>query len=166
MDLIVTYFPTYSEKGMYTATSPNDVKVELMTSEKEVLTAQVFKTIIDPFVGRISYVKVLSGVLSSDSVVSNANNGKPEKVGTIFIIKGKHQTAAGKLFTGDIGAIQKLQYTKTNDTLCEKESLLWQIQSNLMSQCMGRLFYLNQRMMKINFQMVWQGCRKKILLSK
>ena len=113
MDLIVTYFPTYSEKGMYTATSPNDVKVELMTSEKEVLTAQVFKTIIDPFVGRISYVKVLSGVLSSDSVVSNANNGKPEKVGTIFIIKGKHQTAAGKLFTGDIGAIQKLQYTKT-----------------------------------------------------
>lgn len=124
MDLIVTYFPTYSEKGMYTATSPNDVKVELMTSEKEVLTAQVFKTIIDPFVGRISYVKVLSGVLSSDSVVSNANNGKPEKVGTIFIIKGKHQTAAGKLFTGDIGAIQKLQYTKTNDTLCEKGKLV------------------------------------------
>lgn len=124
MDLIVTYFPTYSEKGMYTATSPNDVKVELMTSEKEVLTAQVFKTIIDPFVGRISYVKVLSGVLSSDSVVSNANNGKPEKVGTIFIIKGKHQTAVGKLFTGDIGAIQKLQYTKTNDTLCEKGKLV------------------------------------------
>ena len=124
MDLIVTYFPTYSEKGMYTATSPNDVKVELMTSEKEVLTAQVFKTIIDPFVGRISYVKVLSGVLSSDSVVSNANNGKPEKIGTIFIIKGKHQTAVGKLFTGDIGAIQKLQYTKTNDTLCEKGKLV------------------------------------------
>lgn len=72
---------------MYTATSPNDVKVELMTSEKEVLTAQVFKTIIDPFVGRISYVKVLSGVLSSDSVVSNANNGKPEKVGTILLSK-------------------------------------------------------------------------------
>lgn len=57
-------------------------------------------------------------------MVSNANNGKPEKVGTIFIIKGKHQTAAGKLFTGDIGAIQKLQYTKTNDTLCEKGKLV------------------------------------------
>ena len=48
MDLIVTYFPTYSEKGLYTATTPNDVKVELLTTEQEVLTAQVFKTIVDP----------------------------------------------------------------------------------------------------------------------
>ena len=124
MDLIVTYFPTYSEKGLYTATTPNGVNVDLLTTEQEVLTAQVFKTIADPFVGRISYVKVLSGVLSSDTTLVNGNNGKPEKVGTIFVIKGKHQTAAGKLFTGDIGAINKLQFTKTNDTLCEKGKLL------------------------------------------
>ena len=52
---------------MYTATTPNDVKVELLTAESETLTAQVFKTIVDPFVGRISYLKVLSGVLNSDS---------------------------------------------------------------------------------------------------
>ncbi len=124
MDLIVAYFPTYSEKGLYTATTPDGEKVELLTSEQEVLTAQVFKTIVDPFVGRISYVKVLSGVLSSDSTIYNANNGKPEKISTIYIIKGKHQTAAGKLFTGDIGALQKLANTKTNDTLCEKGKLL------------------------------------------
>ncbi len=124
MDLIVTYFPTYSERGMYTATTPNGVKVELMTSEKEVLTAQVFKTIVDPFVGRISYIKVLSGVLSSDSTLVNANNGKPEKISSIYVIKGKHQTAAGKLFTGDIGALVKLQNTLTNQTLCEKGKLL------------------------------------------
>ncbi len=124
MDLIVAYFPTYSEKGLYTATTPKEEMVELLTNEKEVLTAQVFKTIVDPFVGRISYVKVLSGVLSSDSVVSNANNGTNEKISTIYIIKGKHQTAVGKLFTGDIGAITKLQSTKTNDTLCEKGKLL------------------------------------------
>lgn len=124
MDLIVTYFPTYSEKGLYTATTPNDVKVELLTTEQEVLTAQVFKTIVDPFVGRISYIKVLSGVLASDSSVVNANNGKPEKIAQIFIIKGKHQTATGKLFTGDIGALTKLQNTQTNDTLCEKGKLL------------------------------------------
>ncbi|MBB5185466.1 elongation factor G [Faecalicoccus acidiformans] len=124
MDLIISYFPTYSEKGMYTATTPNGVKVELLTSETETLTAQVFKTIVDPFVGRISYLKVLSGVLSSDSVLVNANNGKPEKISSIYTIKGKHQTAAGKLFTGDIGALVKLQNTKTNDTLCEKGKLL------------------------------------------
>ena len=124
MDLIISYFPTYSEKGMYTATTPNGVKVELLTSETETLTAQVFKTIVDPFVGRISYLKVLSGVLNSDSTLVNANNGKPEKISSIYIIKGKHQTAAGKLFTGDIGALVKLQNTKTNDTLCEKGKLL------------------------------------------
>ena len=124
MDLIVSYFPTYSERGMYTATTPNGVKVELLTSETEVLTAQVFKTIMDPFVGRISYVKVLSGVLAADSTVVNANNGKPEKISQIYIVKGKHQTAAGKLFTGDIGALVKLQNTRTNDTLCDKGKLL------------------------------------------
>ena len=124
MDLISTYFPTYSEKGIFTATTPNGVKVDLLTTEEEVPTAQVFKTIVDPFVGRISYVKVLSGTLSSDSTLVNANNGKPEKISTIYTIKGKHQTAAGKLFTGDIGAITKLQETRTNDTLCAKGKLL------------------------------------------
>jgi len=124
MDLIVSYFPTYSEKGVYTATTPNGVKVELLTTEQEVLTAKVFKTIVDAFVGRISYIKVLSGTLASDSNVVNGNNGKPEKISQIFIIKGKHQTAVGKLFTGDIGALTKLQNTSTNDTLCEKGKLL------------------------------------------
>ncbi len=124
MDLIDDYFPTYSEQGLYIAKDVNGNEVELMTSEQEALTAQVFKTIVDPFVGRISYIKVLSGVVSSDSTLINANNGKTEKVGTIFVIKGKHQTAAGKLFTGDIGAITKLQYTKTNDTLCEKHKVV------------------------------------------
>lgn len=124
MDLIATYFPTYSEKGIFTATTPNGVKVDLLTTEEEVPTAQVFKTIVDPFVGRISYIKVLSGTLSSDSTMVNANNGKPEKISTIYTIKGKHQTAAGKLFTGDIGAVTKLQETRTNDTLCAKGKLL------------------------------------------
>lgn len=124
MDLIVTYFPSYSEKGVLTAETPDGEKVELLTTEDEVMTAQVFKTIMDPFVGRISYVKVLSGTLSSDSQVINGNDGEPEKLGSLFTIKGKHQTAQGKLFTGDIGAISKLQHTKTNDTLCDKTTRL------------------------------------------
>lgn len=121
MDLIVKYFPTYSEQGLYDVTTPEGEPEQLMTLEDETLTAQIFKTIADPFVGKISYLKVLSGVLSSDSTVVNANNGKTEKIGDVFIIKGKYQTAAGKLFTGDIGAVTKLQYTSTNDTLCAKD---------------------------------------------
>lgn len=121
MDLIVKYFPTYGEEGSFLATDYETKEpVELMTNEKESFTAQVFKTIVDPFVGRISYLKVLSGVLASDTQVYNPKKDKLEKVNSIFIVKGKHQTAVGKLFTGDIGAVVKLQYTQTNDTLCEK----------------------------------------------
>ena len=124
MDLIITYFPSYSEKGIITLETPEGEPVELLTTEEETMTAQVFKTIMDPFVGRISYVKVLSGTLASDSQVVNGNTGKPEKIGALFTIKGRYQTAAGKLFTGDIGAISKLQNTKTNDTLFAKGTRL------------------------------------------
>lgn len=121
MDLIIKYFPTYGEEGSFLATDTQKQEVvELATNEKECFTAQVFKTIVDPFVGRITYVKVMSGVLASDSYVYNTNKDKLEKISSLFIIKGKHQTAVGKLFTGDIGAIVKLQYTQSNDTLCEK----------------------------------------------
>lgn len=121
MDLIIKYFPAYGEAGSFVAVDQekNDA-VMLETNEKETLSVQVFKTIVDPFVGRISYLKVMSGVLSSDSIVYNTQKDKVEKISQIFIVKGKHQTAVGKLFTGDIGAVVKLQATQTNDTLCEK----------------------------------------------
>ena len=121
MDLIVKYFPTYGEHGSIVV---NDKKTnttkELRVDEDEAMTSLVFKTIVDPFVGKISFLKVLSGVLTSDTTVYNAKKDEVEKINQIFIIKGRHQTAVGKLFTGDIGAVVKLQYTQTNDTLCEK----------------------------------------------
>lgn len=121
LDLIDKYFPTYGEQGTITVTDiDKNEPVELLTDEKGDLTVQVFKTIVDPFVGRISFIKVRSGVLSSDTTVYNPKKDKLEKISQIFIIKGKHQTAVGKLFTGDIGAVTKLAYTQTNDTLCEK----------------------------------------------
>lgn len=120
MDLIIKYFPTYGESGSITIHDDQGAEVVLETNEKENLCAHVFKTVVDPFVGRISYVKVLAGVMSSDSMVYNTQKEKTEKISSIFIIKGKHQTAVGKLFTGDIGAIVKLQCTQTNDILCEK----------------------------------------------
>ncbi|NCC88267.1 MAG: GTP-binding protein, partial [Clostridia bacterium] len=121
MDLIIKYFPTYGERGTLFV---NDLKTnelkEIRCAEDEVMSARIFKTIVDPFVGRISFLKVRSGVLSSDSIVYNAKKEEVEKISQIFIIKGKHQTAVGKLFTGDIGAVVKLQYSQTNDTLCDK----------------------------------------------
>lgn len=121
MDLIVKYFPTYGENGTVTVTDiEKEEPVELQTTENEKFTGLVFKTIVDPFVGRISFIKVKSGTLSADSSVYNPKKDKMEKIAQIYIIKGKHQTAVGKLFTGDIGAVTKLSVTQTNDTLCDK----------------------------------------------
>lgn len=121
LDLIDKYFPMYGEQGILEVTDiETNEPVEILTDETGDLTVQVFKTIVDPFVGRISFLKVRSGVLTTDTQVYNPKKDKMEKINQIFIIKGKHQTAVGKLFTGDIGAVTKLQYTQTNDTLCEK----------------------------------------------
>lgn len=117
LDLITEYFPSYYEKGEVQAEDDRKNPRTLKTQEDEVLSAQVFKTIVDPFVGKISYLKVLSGVLSSDSDVYNANRDEDERINTVYSVNGKHQIAVGKLFAGDIGAVTKLQYTKTFDTL-------------------------------------------------
>lgn len=120
LDLISEYFPDYAERGQVKALNNREEEVELKTDESETFTARVFKTIIDPFVGRISYIKIMSGILTSDSQIYNASKGQSEKINAIYIVKGKNQIAVGKLFTGDIGAVVKLQYTETNDTLATK----------------------------------------------
>ena len=124
MDLIGEYFPSYGELGTVDALDTNNEPIKLQTDETETFSALVYKTIIDPFVGRISFIKVMSGILTSDTQVYNVQKDKPEKVSQVFIIKGKHQIAVGKLFTGDLGAIVKLQYTQTNDTLATKAKLV------------------------------------------
>ncbi|NLA78363.1 MAG: elongation factor G [Erysipelothrix sp.] len=121
LDLISEYFPSYAEKGTIIAKSPTGEDVEMLTNEDEALSAQVFKTIIDPFVGRISFIKIMSGVLSNDASLINVQKDKTEKINQLFTLRGKHQIGVGKLFTGDIGALVKLQHTDTNDTLATKE---------------------------------------------
>lgn len=124
MDLITEYFPSYAEKGHIHATSLKGANIELETNEKEALSAFVFKTIIDPFVGQVSYLKVTSGVLNSDSQVYNANKEVSEKISQVYVVNGKYQIGVGKLFTGDIGAVVKLQNTSTNDTLCTQNKVV------------------------------------------
>ena len=124
LDLITEYLPTYGEQEEIEAVDEKENTVTLKTNEDEKFSAQIFKTIVDPFVGRISYLKVMSGVLSSDSTVYNERTRESERVSNLFSISGKHQIGVGKLFTGDIGAVTKLQNTKTFDTLSTKENPL------------------------------------------
>ncbi|MDI9482938.1 MAG: elongation factor G [Bacillota bacterium] len=120
LDAIVDFVPAFSERGTVTA-QLNGETVQLNVSENETLSALVFKTIVDPFVGRISYIKVMSGVLNSDSSVYNSKKEKNERIAQLFLIKGKQQINTDKLVAGDIGAVAKLMVTETNDTLCSKE---------------------------------------------
>ncbi|MFV9568554.1 elongation factor G [Thermoanaerobacter mathranii] len=109
LDVIVEYLP-----------SPLDIEKEgEKVSENGPVAAFVFKTIADPYVGRVSIFKVISGTLTSDCVLLNSNNKMQEKISQLFILRGKKQMPVSKLVAGDIGAVAKLQYTMTGDTLCD-----------------------------------------------
>ena len=92
--------------------------IELEVSENEKLSALVFKTIADPFVGKISMFKVFSGTMTSDVQLFNSNSERNEKISQLFFPMGKQQINTNKIIAGDIGALTKLQATNTNDTLC------------------------------------------------
>ncbi len=121
MDIIVDYLPSPAVKPVTKAVKPGtDTVVELKNSADESLSALVFKTIADPFVGKISIFRVYSGTFKSDSVVYNSTTEKTEKTAQVFMLRGKKQIPVDKLIAGDIGAVAKLQYTNTNDTLCDQ----------------------------------------------
>ncbi|MDO5022748.1 MAG: elongation factor G [Eubacteriales bacterium] len=89
-------------------------------SDDSPFSAYVFKTISDPFVGKLSLVKVASGKLTPATSLYNANKESSEKSGGVFTMRGKKQTNVDVLHAGDIGALSKLQLTNTGDTLCEQ----------------------------------------------
>jgi len=96
-------------------------EVELKAEASAPLAAFVFKTAADQFVGRLTYLRVISGTLKGESHVWNANHSVDERLGQIITLKGKTQDHAPTLAAGDIGALAKLAHTVTGDTLCVKE---------------------------------------------
>ncbi|NLU51408.1 MAG: elongation factor G [Clostridiaceae bacterium] len=123
MDSLVKYMPAHCEKGTVKVLNASTKEpVEIKVGNDQPLVVQVYKTIADPFVGKISFLKVISGTLSADSTVYNVNKEKPEKIGSIFYMKGKQQISTSKLVCGDIGAVAKLTVTETSDTLATKDS--------------------------------------------
>ncbi len=121
MDAIIQFMPAPDNKPVVKAKKANsDDAVELKVSPAESLSVLVFKTIADPFVGKISIFRVYSGTIKSDSTVYNTTTEKTEKTAQVFALRGKKQLPVDKLIAGDIGAIAKLQYTNTNDTLCDQ----------------------------------------------
>ena len=91
-----------------------------ITCEEGPFAAQVFKTVVDPFVGKLNVMKVFRGTLKSGTTVYNATTGKTERINQIYLLRGKKQEPVSELSAGDIGAVNKLAATNTGDTLCDE----------------------------------------------
>lgn len=102
----------------------DEKEVERKVSLDEPFSAIVFKTIVDPFVGKLSVFKVLSGKITKDHEIYNSNKDDVEKLGGLFVLRGKNQIEASEIVAGDIGATSKLQITETGDTLCDKTDII------------------------------------------
>ena len=121
LDFIATYLHAYTDLGTISAKNEKGEAITLKTDDSEGFSAQVFKTVVDPFAGKINYIKVMSGSLSSATALYNTKKDAAEKAGSIIYLNGKNQIPATKVVCGDIAALTKLSVTETNDTLSTKE---------------------------------------------
>jgi len=124
MDFIVDYTPAPTERESVQGevTSGNGEPPGRKVADSEPTSLYVFKTVSDPFAGRISYFKVFSGVVKNDAVLQNFTRGSQEKLAHISIMQGKTAVPVPELHAGDIGAVAKLRETLTGDTLGDKSA--------------------------------------------
>ena len=119
---ICYYLPSPEEKDVFVA---KDVATgnqeEIQPNSESPFSGLVFKTSADPYVGKLSYFRVYSGVISSNSQVWNANKNNMERIGQLFTVLGKNQQPVPQVAAGDIGAVVRLSLTTTGDTLCARE---------------------------------------------
>ena len=120
MDTIVDYLPAPGECGNFKGEDPRTRKpAERSCTTSDPCSALVFKTVVDPFVGKLSLFKVLSGEMKTGITLYNPSKDKLEKINNIYFLRGKKQSSADKVTAGDIAAVAKLQDTVTGDTLCD-----------------------------------------------
>ncbi len=119
LDALIAYAPSPIDRGPATAlTAAGEEQIE--PNELAPLTALVFKTTADPYVGKLTYFRVYGGMMESDSRVYNGRAEEEERLGQLYVMRGKEQIPVPHLHTGDIGAVAKLTHTLTGDTLCDK----------------------------------------------
>lgn len=118
LDGIVWLLPSAAEKAAEIGTDVNDDPVELQVNEEAATAAICFKTIADPFVGKVSFLKCVSGKVEQDGILINMRTGGSEHICKVVLMRGKKQEDMRVIPAGDIGAVLKLSGTATGDTLC------------------------------------------------
>ncbi len=123
LDAIIKYVPAPTDHAPYKAKDAkgNDIEIKCGSGSA---SAFVFKTIADPFLGKISLAKIITGKLTPGQEIYNVRADKPEKLGAMFFLRGKTQGECPSASFGDIIALAKLQFTKTGDTLCDKATVV------------------------------------------
>ena len=122
LDAIVDYLPSPLDVDHVKGVNPDtDQEEERKTSDTEPFAGLAFKIVADPFVGKLAYFRVYSGVLSSGSYVYNSTKGKKERVGRLLLMHANHREEIEDIYSGDICAIVGLKDTTTGDTLCDED---------------------------------------------
>jgi len=124
MDAMISFLPSPANRTVVAYRPGGEEEIELMADPAGPLAALVFKTTADPFVGKLSFFRVFSGTISSDSRVINASDGSEERVAQLYHPRGKEQLSTDEVMAGDIGAVAKLSKTTTGETLCNKDAPL------------------------------------------
>ncbi len=121
LDAAIAYLPSPVERSVFPATNVGGEALELSAEPAGPLAAVVFKTLSDPFTGKVSILRVVSGTLASDSTVYNSRVEENERLGHLLALQGKTGSAVPRLIAGDIGGVAKLKATASGDTLCNRE---------------------------------------------
>jgi len=124
LDAINSYLPSPKEREVIVVGGSAKQVDKIEPNQDAPLAALVFKTSADPYVGKLTFFRVYAGAISSNSQVWNANRGGAERIGQLFIPRGKTQEPVPQIGAGDIGAVAKLNVTSTGDTLCNQDKPL------------------------------------------
>jgi len=121
LNLIANCFPSPADRSFKGINPATQKEEERRAGTDDSLALFVFKTVADPYAGKLTIFRVLSGVLNSDSIVYNATKGVKERIGQVLKIEGKNQKAINPAIAGDIAAVAKLKETATGDTCCDEK---------------------------------------------
>ncbi|MFB5192198.1 elongation factor G [Alicyclobacillus fastidiosus] len=124
LDAVVEYLPAPIDVPAIKGVTPEGEEIERHSSDEEPFSALAFKIMTDPFVGKLAFFRVYSGILESGSYVLNSTKGKRERIGRILQMHANHREEISQVYSGDIAAAVGLKDTTTGDTLCDEKSVV------------------------------------------